>query len=118
MLEWMKGRRPARHQEAEADAANAEGALRSGKSARLHNYLADRETAGRRPNRPTVSPRRVCLQLDRAARSEPVLCPICGRPLRSTVAHRLPAFECDRCDQFSDFGGASSSPTQRGGSPP
>jgi hypothetical protein len=42
MLEWMKRRRPARHQEFEADAANAEGSLRSGKSAPLHKYLADR----------------------------------------------------------------------------
>jgi hypothetical protein len=42
MLEWMKRRRPARHQEFEADAANAEGSLRSGKSAPLHKYLDDR----------------------------------------------------------------------------
>jgi hypothetical protein len=41
MLEWMKRRRPARHQEFEADAANAEGPLRSA-SAPLHKYLDDR----------------------------------------------------------------------------
>jgi hypothetical protein len=42
MLEWMKRRRPAKHQELEADAANAEGSLRSGRSAPLHKYLDDR----------------------------------------------------------------------------
>ena len=42
MLEWMKRARPARHQEFEADAANAEGSLSSGKSAPLHKYLDDR----------------------------------------------------------------------------
>jgi hypothetical protein len=42
MLEWMKRRRPARHQEFEADVANAEGSLKSGKSAPLHKYLDDR----------------------------------------------------------------------------
>ena len=42
MLEWMKGRRPARHQELDADAANAEGSLRSGRLGPLHKYLDDR----------------------------------------------------------------------------
>jgi hypothetical protein len=42
MLEWMKSRRPARHQEFEADATNAEESVRSGKSAPLHKYLDDR----------------------------------------------------------------------------
>jgi hypothetical protein len=42
MLEWMKGRRPARHEELEADVASAERSLRSGKSAPLHKYLDDR----------------------------------------------------------------------------
>jgi hypothetical protein len=38
----MKRRRPARHQESKADAGNAEGSLRSGRSAPLHKYLDDR----------------------------------------------------------------------------
>lgn len=42
MLEWMKRRRPAKHQELEAGAANVEGSLRSGRSAPLHKYLHDR----------------------------------------------------------------------------
>jgi hypothetical protein len=42
MLEWMKRRRPARHPEVEANAANAEGSLRCGRSAPLHKYLDDR----------------------------------------------------------------------------
>jgi hypothetical protein len=40
MMEWMKRRRPARHRELEAGAANADP--RSGKSAPLHKYLDDR----------------------------------------------------------------------------
>jgi hypothetical protein len=40
MLEWMtRRRRPARHQDVEADAANAEPSLQSGRSAPLHKYL-------------------------------------------------------------------------------
>ena len=42
MLEWMKRRRPSRHQELEADAANAEGSDMSRKSAPLHKYLDER----------------------------------------------------------------------------
>jgi hypothetical protein len=86
--------------------------------ARLNNdwWAAPPETAGGGPTAYGVSSE-ACLQLDRAARSETLPCPICGRPLRSTVAHWLAAFECDRCGQFSDFGGASSSPAQSGGSP-
>ena len=61
---------------------------------------------------------KVRLQVDRTARPEPVPCPICGRPLKWTANQRLSAFECDRCGQFSDFGGASSSPTQSHSSPP
>jgi hypothetical protein len=47
-----------------------------------------------------------------AARLEPVPCPICARPLKSTADRWLPAFECERCGQFSDFGDASLSPAQ------
>jgi hypothetical protein len=42
MLDWMKRRRPARHQALEADAANAEGSLMSRKSAPLYKYLDER----------------------------------------------------------------------------
>jgi hypothetical protein len=43
MLEWMKRRQPARHNELEADAAaSAEASLGSGKSAPLHKYLDGR----------------------------------------------------------------------------
>jgi endogenous inhibitor of DNA gyrase (YacG/DUF329 family) len=43
----------------------------------------------------------------RAPRSEPVACPICGRPLKWVPDRWLAAFECEHCGQFSDFGGAA-----------
>jgi len=46
-------------------------------------------------------------------RSDPVACPICGRPLKSTSDHWLPALECERCGRFSDFGGESLRSEQR-----
>ena len=52
------------------------------------------------------------MQRDSPAQSEPVACPICGRPLRRTADRWLSVFECDRCGQFSDFGDASLSPAQ------
>lgn len=42
---------------------------------------------------------------DNAARLETVACPICGRPLKWTPDRWLAAFECERCGEFSDFGG-------------
>jgi hypothetical protein len=42
MLEWMTRRRLARHEDLAADAANAKGSLRFGKSSPLHKYLDDR----------------------------------------------------------------------------
>jgi len=42
MLEWMKRRRPSRHKELEADAADAEGPDMSRKSAPLYKYLHER----------------------------------------------------------------------------
>jgi len=42
----------------------------------------------------------------RAPRSEPIACPICGRPLKWVPDRWLAAFECGHCGQFSDFGGA------------
>jgi len=41
MLEWMR-QRPTRHQGLEADAADTEESLGSGRSAPLHKYLDDR----------------------------------------------------------------------------
>jgi hypothetical protein len=42
MLQWMKRRRPASHQELDGDSANVEASFVSGKSAPLHKYLDDR----------------------------------------------------------------------------
>jgi hypothetical protein len=46
------------------------------------------------------------------ARLVPVLCPICGRPLKATADPWFAALECERCGQFSDFGDASLSAAQ------
>jgi len=43
---------------------------------------------------------------DSTARSEPVDCPICGRPLKWRADRWLAAFECEQCGEFSDFGGS------------
>ena len=45
------------------------------------------------------------VQRPRAQRSEPVDCPICGRPLKLIPDDFLAGFECNDCGQFSDFGG-------------
>ena len=67
----------------------------------------------RRPDRITCwAPGRLSVQHDRVASSTPVACPICRRSLRWTADRWLAAFDCDRCGQFSDFGGASLSPAQ------
>lgn len=52
------------------------------------------------------------LRYETCARSEPVACPICGRPLKWTADQWLAVFECDRCGRFLDFGDASLSPAQ------
>jgi hypothetical protein len=53
---------------------------------------------------------------DTAATAEPIACPICGQPLKSTSTPDrwawLAVFECSRCGQFSNFGGASLAPAQ------
>ncbi len=48
-----------------------------------------------------------------APRSEPIACPICGRPMKWTPDQLLAAFECEHCGQFSDFGGAALPSEQR-----
>jgi len=50
-------------------------------------------------------------------RSEPVACPICGRPLKWVADRWLAAFECEQCGQFTDFGGASLPSEERHRSP-
>ena len=47
------------------------------------------------------------------ARSEPVACPICGRPLNWMPDRRLAEFDCGTCGPFSDFGGAALVSEQR-----
>jgi hypothetical protein len=42
LLQWIKGRRPARNSESEAGAANAEPSVVSGRSGPLHKYLDGR----------------------------------------------------------------------------
>jgi hypothetical protein len=37
------------------------------------------------------------------ARPEPLGCPICGRPLKSTANSWLASLACDRCGTFPDF---------------
>src|SRR5437588_6905466 len=69
------------------------------------------ETAGARPAGLTFALGGGTVQYHNA-RSEPVACPICSRPLRWTPDRWLSAFECDRCGQFSDFGDASFQPAQ------
>jgi hypothetical protein len=54
---------------------------------------------------------------ENAPPSEPIACPICGRPLKWTADRWLAAFECDYCGQFSDFGGTSLPSEQRHRSP-
>jgi hypothetical protein len=50
-------------------------------------------------------------------RTEPVLCPICGRPLKWMPHRWLSAFVCERCGEFSDFEGGSPSGTVRHAAP-
>jgi hypothetical protein len=50
--------------------------------------------------------------IDRAD-PEPVICPICGRPLSWTADRWLAVFECIRCGQFSDFSSLSSARGRR-----
>ena len=47
--------------------------------------------------------------IDYAAPSNPVLCPICGQVLQMATDRGLAAFECERCGQFSDFSDVSAS---------
>jgi hypothetical protein len=50
---------------------------------------------------------------DTAATAELIACPICGQPLKSTSTPAwLAVFECSRCGQFSNFGGAPLAPAQ------
>jgi hypothetical protein len=50
---------------------------------------------------------------DSTTRSEPVACPFCAQPLKSTGSVGLSALRCDQCGEFSDFGDGSSLETRR-----
>ena len=42
-----------------------------------------------------------------AGHSTSLACPYCGHPLTWTTGDWLPAFECDQCGRFPDFGSAA-----------